>query len=116
QLSIASQISFRQGQSVAIIGPSGAGKSTLLEALAGLDFSVRPRLFIDDLCIDRLNARVHLETVRYSPQSPQFLEGSFEQSVLFGVEQSETLNEAIQCLHLDEIIGRGHIAENATNI
>lgn len=116
QLSIASQISFRQGQSVAIIGPSGAGKSTLLEALAGLDFSVRPRLFIDELCIDRLNARVHLETVRYSPQSPQFLEGSFEQSVLFGVEQSKTLNEAIQCLQLDEIIGRGHIAENATNI
>ena len=96
QLSIASPLSFRQGQSVAIIGPSGAGKSTLLEVLAGLHVSVRNRLFIDNLCIDRMSARVHLETLRFNPQSPQFLEGSFEKSVLFGAEQSKSLNEAIE--------------------
>lgn len=76
---------FTQGQSVAITGPSGAGKSTFLEALVGLNVSARNSLSLDGTCVSRLNAQAHLQLLRYCPQSPQFLEGSFDRSVLFGI-------------------------------
>ncbi|MFJ2480150.1 ATP-binding cassette domain-containing protein [Pseudomonas sp. NPDC087598] len=116
RLSIVDRIDFKQRQSVAITGPSGAGKSTLLEALAGLNTSVRNQLTIDDLPVARLSARVHLQELRYCPQSPQFLEGSFDKSVLFGAAPSPDLSQAIQRLKLEEITGKRHISENAGNI
>lgn len=116
RLSIENAITFTQGQSVAITGPSGAGKSTLLEALAGLNVSVRSRLSLDDMPISRLNAQTHLKCLRYCPQSPQFLEGSFGRSVLFGVAPSAELNQAIQRLNLEDIVSHRHLTENACNI
>ncbi|MBX9409560.1 ATP-binding cassette domain-containing protein [Pseudomonas baetica] len=116
RLSLANPIDFKQGQSVAITGHSGAGKSTLLEALAGLNTSVRSQLNIDDIPVDRLNAQSHLQILRYCPQSPQFLEGSFDRSVLFGVNPALHLRRAIQCLQLEEIVSQRDISENAANI
>lgn len=116
RLSIANLIDFKQRQSVAITGPSGAGKSTLLEALAGLNASVRSQLNIDDIPVDRLNAQSHLQVLRYCPQSPQFLEGTFDRSVLFGVNPSLHLRSAIQRLQLEEIVSERDINENAANI
>lgn len=116
RLSIKNTIKFTQGQSVAITGPSGAGKSTLLETLAGLNASVRSQLSIDDMPLSRLSAQSHLQLLRYCPQSPQFLEGSFARSVLFGVAHLPVLNPAIQRLNLEEIVAHRNLAENASNI
>lgn len=116
RLSIKNTIKFTQGQSVAITGPSGAGKSTLLETLAGLNASVRSQLSIDDMPLSRLSAQSHLQLLRYCPQSPQFLEGSFVRSVLFGVAHLPVLNPAIQRLNLEEIVAHRNLAENASNI
>ncbi|UWF51685.1 ABC transporter ATP-binding protein/permease [Pseudomonas sp. N3-W] len=116
RLSIEKAIMFTQGQSVAITGPSGAGKSTLLEALAGLNACVRSQLSIDDMPISGLNAQTHLKLLRYCPQSPQFLEGSFDRSVLFGVDASPQLGEAIKRLNLEDIVAHRNLTENASNI
>ena len=109
-------ITFTQGQSVAITGPSGAGKSTLLQALVGLNVSARSSLSLDDAPVSRLNAQTHLQLLRYCPQSPQFLEGSFERSVLFGIAPSPALNQAIRRLDLEDIVSQRHLTENASNI
>ncbi|PPA04838.1 ABC transporter [Pseudomonas sp. MWU12-2312b] len=116
RLRIENAITFTQGQSVAITGPSGAGKSTLLEALAGLHVQLRSHLNIDCLPVSRLSAQTHLNVLRYCPQSPQFLEGTFKNSVLFGVAESPCLNQAIQRLNLEEVVGHRHLTENASNI
>ncbi|VVO18608.1 ATP-binding cassette domain-containing protein [Pseudomonas fluorescens] len=116
RLSITNAITFKQGQSVAITGPSGAGKTTLLETLAGLNASVRSQLSIDGLPVSRLSALTHLSCLRYCPQSPQFLEGTFDRSVLFGIDPSPHLQQAIQRLNLEDIVSRRNLSENAANI
>lgn len=116
RLSIEQGLAFTQGQSVAIIGPSGAGKSTLLEALAGLDQSTRNHLSIDETPVSLLNSQTHLSALRYCPQQPRFLEGTFEKSVLFGSKASPFLNEAIRRLQLEELVSQRNISENASNI
>ncbi|MHC8353995.1 ATP-binding cassette domain-containing protein [Pseudomonas sp. LB3P81] len=116
RLSIEQRLAFTQGQSVAIIGPSGAGKSTLLEALAGLDQSTRNHLSIDETPVSLLNSQTHLSALRYCPQQPRFLEGTFEKSVLFGSKASPFLNEAIRRLQLEELVSQRDISEHASNI
>ncbi|MET1068290.1 MAG: ATP-binding cassette domain-containing protein [Pseudomonas prosekii] len=116
RLSIETSITLIEGQSVAITGPSGAGKSTLLEVLAGLNAALRSHLSIDGVPVSKLSAETHLSVVRYCPQLPQFLEGTFEQSVLFGIEPSSHLNKAIQRLNLENIVSQRNITEKATNI
>jgi len=116
RLSIKTAIVFSQSRSVAITGPSGAGKSTLLETLAGLNPSLTNSLIIDDVPICGLSAQAHLKYLRYCPQSPQFLEGAFDQSVLFGIDPSPDLNQAIQQLSLEEIVFNRRLSENASNI
>ncbi|KAB0495144.1 ATP-binding cassette domain-containing protein [Pseudomonas vancouverensis] len=116
RLSIASTITLTQGQSVAITGPSGAGKSTLMEVLAGIYAPTRKQLSIDGTPVIELSGQSHLDTLRYCPQSPQFLAGFFDHSVLFGAPPSPHLTQAIRRLNLEEIARHRSINENASNI
>ncbi|MCX2898185.1 ABC transporter ATP-binding protein [Pseudomonas mandelii] len=116
RLSIRQSLTFRQAQSVAITGPSGAGKSTLLEAIAGLDSSIRNQLTLDGVPISNLTAQTHLNALRYCPQQPRFLEGTFEESVLFGAQVIPDLLQAISRLRLEKIVSHRSISENASNI
>jgi len=116
RLSIKRSLAFVQGQSVAVTGPSGAGKTTFLEVLAGLDASRRDLLSIDLVPVSLLTGQAHLDALRYCPQQPRFLEGSFEQSVLFGGSASPMLSRAIRQLELDEIVATRQVSENASNI
>ncbi|WHS57907.1 ATP-binding cassette domain-containing protein [Pseudomonas sp. G2-4] len=116
RLSIKRSLAFTQGQSVAVTGPSGAGKTTFLEVLAGLDASTRDQLSIDSVPVSLLTGQAHLYALRYCPQQPRFLEGSFEQSVLFGGCATPVLSRAIRQLELDEIVTTRQVSENASNI
>ncbi|MGN8343280.1 ATP-binding cassette domain-containing protein [Pseudomonas sp. SMV71] len=116
RLSVKRSLEFTQGQSVAVTGPSGAGKSTFMEVLAGLDVSTRDQLSIDSIPVSLLTAQAHLNALRYCPQQPRFLEGPFEQSVLFGGNASPILSRAIRQLELDKIVAIRQLSENASNI
>jgi ATP-binding cassette subfamily B protein/ATP-binding cassette subfamily B protein RtxE len=116
RLSIENAITFSQGQSVAITGPSGAGKTTLLETLAGLNASARSQLSLDGVPVCSLNGHSHLQDLRYCPQLPQFLEGAFDHSVLFGAHPSPHLTQAVQRLNLEAIVSQRNLNANASNI
>ncbi|KJH85658.1 ABC transporter [Pseudomonas fluorescens] len=116
RLSIKRSMAFVQGESVAVTGPSGAGKTTFLEVLAGLEASKRDLLSIDSVPVSLLTGQAHLDALRYCPQQPRFLEGAFEQSVLFGGSASPILSRAIRQLELDEIVTTRQVSENASNI
>jgi len=107
---------FDANESVAIIGASGAGKTTLLETLAGVVQARRGDLFVEDAALRPTHLRNYLMRVRYCPQHPQFLEGFFAHSVLFGRESAPTLREAISKMGLVDIVDNRAIAEGAKNI
>ena len=44
-----------RGQSVAVVGPSGAGKTTLLHNLGALDEPTQGAVYLDDVCLSRLD-------------------------------------------------------------
>lgn len=116
RMNVSTTLTFTQGQTVAITGPSGAGKSTLLEVLAGLNLSLRNNLYINGVAVSDLNAKAHLDCIRYCPQSPQFLEGTFEHSVLFGADTSSLLYPAIRQLQVETLVDDRSLAEEATNV
>jgi len=43
------------GESVAVVGVSGSGKTTLLSLLAGLDLPTSGQIFLDGICLNRLD-------------------------------------------------------------
>lgn len=107
---------FQREQSVAIIGPSGAGKTTLLESLAGVVKTRRHHLGFNDRRLQPHDIEGYLRRVRYCPQGAAFLEGAFEQSVLFGRETSSVLAHVVDDLELRELVENRHISEGAKNI
>jgi len=55
--------SIEEGEFVVIVGPSGAGKSTLLNLLGGMDSPTSGEITVNNMRIDKLNAR-HLTDYR----------------------------------------------------
>lgn len=107
---------FVPSQTVAIIGASGAGKTTLLETLAGTVRSRRGDLFTDGSPLQPAQLASYLDKVRYCPQTPLFLEGSFSHAVLFGRPNVATLDADIESLGLQHIAYNREISEGAQNI
>lgn len=50
-------LSFEQGEFVAIVGPSGSGKTTLLNIMGGLDMPTEGEVVIEEVNITRLSER-----------------------------------------------------------
>lgn len=50
-------LSFAEGEFVAIVGPSGSGKTTLLNIIGGLDSASQGEIFIDNMNIGKLRSK-----------------------------------------------------------
>jgi ATP-binding cassette subfamily B protein len=114
------KLHFTPEQSVAIIGPSGAGKSTLLDTMAGTLKTVRHGIFINGREVGGCDIQTYLDRVRYCPQDPVFLEGTFKHSVkhsvLFDQPMSEHLPRILEDLGVAQLAAHRLIAEGAINI
>lgn len=110
------KLHFTPDQSVAIIGPSGAGKSTLLDTMAGTLKTLRHALSINGRTLRGCDIQTYLDRVRYCPQDPVFLEGTFKHSVLFDQPMSDHLPRILDDLGVAHLAAYRSIAEGAVNI
>ena len=110
------KLHFTPDQSVAIIGPRGAGKSTLLDTMAGTLKTLRHGISVDGRVVRGCDIQTYLDRVRYCPQDPVFLEGTFKHSVLFDQPMSEDLPQILEDLGVAQLAAHRSIAEGAINI
>lgn len=117
-------LTFREGESVAILGPNGSGKSTLLHLLAGsLRIEAKPgaacRLFGEELWdIETLRHRIGLvmpeEVARFDRDEPAFhvvlssLRGSYGvvPGMRFARKDRERASRAVDALGVQALVER----------
>ncbi len=111
-------ITFKQGDSYAIIGPSGSGKTTLLHIIAGLVNPTKGAIFLDNHNLALMNNRereVFLNrTVGLLFQMPYLikeltvLENVMLKGLVAGKSESSCKNEAIELLQIMELDEKMH--------
>ena len=83
------------GELLVITGNNGSGKTTLIKNLAGLFEFSRGTFLIDDIEISQLSPNWYRSHVVYSPQEPQFVDGSIKDNILGGKEMDQNELENI---------------------
>lgn len=80
-------LSFRKGQSIALIGKSGAGKTTLVDILLGLLSPRSGDILVDGVSIYN-EIRAWQNLIGYIPQSIFLMDDTIEKNIAFGVPDS----------------------------
>ena len=89
------------GELLVINGNNGSGKTTLIKNLAGLLEFSRGTFLIDDIEINQLSPNWYRNHVVYSPQEPQFVDGSVKDNVMGGKEINQ--NELVNILNQTDL-------------
>lgn len=100
-------MSFKKGESIALIGKSGAGKTTLVDVILGLLTPESGDIQVDGVSIYD-NIRSWQNLVGYIPQSIFLTDDTIERNIAFGVPDSlidkERLQQAISSAQLTELV------------
>jgi ABC-type multidrug transport system fused ATPase/permease subunit len=100
-------LSFKKGQSIALIGKSGAGKTTLVDVILGLFTPESGDIQVDGVSIYG-NIRSWQNLIGYIPQSIFLMDDTVERNIAFGVPDrlidGERLNQAIAAAQLTELV------------
>ena len=103
QISI-NQLSFKQGERVALLGPIGSGKSTLLKILAGLYRPTEGRIRLGNADLWEIDPHMVAEHVAYLPQSVHLFKGTLRSNLdLSGVAGDSHLLQVSEMLGIDSI-------------
>ncbi len=80
------EVSFelRQGQHIALVGPSGAGKSTIAHLLMRFLEPTAGRILLDDMPLDRIDARAWRQCIAWMPQRPYLFNMSIADNIRLG--------------------------------
>ncbi len=93
---------------VALVGETGAGKSTLMDILLGLRQPQQGTMQIDQLIVNRQNAKSWTARIGYVAQSIYFLDASIAENVALGHSpeniDKKRLEEACRQAHIHEFI------------
>lgn len=78
-------VSFRlsKGETLAVVGPSGAGKSSLAHALLRFYRPTRGGFYLDGVALARFTAASLAPRVAFIPQSPQMLDDSLRNNLVY---------------------------------
>lgn len=96
-----------KGDILGLIGPSGSGKSTLMDIMMGLKFPDNGKITIDDVQLNQLNVSAWHQIISHVPQSIFLLDGTAEENIAFGIENSSIdkyrVRTLMEQLQLDEL-------------
>lgn len=100
-------LSFKKGQSIALIGQSGAGKTTLVDILLGLLSPKSGDILVDGVSIYR-KIRAWQNLIGYIPQSIFLMDDTIEKNIAFGVPNSlidkNKVSNAVSAAQLSELV------------
>ncbi|MBE9170133.1 ATP-binding cassette domain-containing protein [Pleurocapsales cyanobacterium LEGE 06147] len=100
-------LSFKKGQSIALIGKSGAGKTTLVDVILGLLQPESGNIYVDGISVYS-NIRSWQNLIGYIPQSIFLIDDTIERNIAFGVSDRlidrARIDLAIKAAQLEELI------------
>ena len=70
------------GDITVITGFNGSGKTTLIKILANIIEPSRGKILIDDIDIGQLSSNWYRSQIAYSPQEPQFIDGTLGENIV----------------------------------
>ena len=70
------------GDITVITGLNGSGKTTLIKILANIIEPSRGKILIDDIDIGQLSSNWYRSQIAYSPQEPQFIDGTLGENIV----------------------------------
>lgn len=82
-----------KGSRIGFIGMTGSGKSTLLDIIMGLLEPTSGTVAIDDVALDRNNARQWQKRLAHVPQSIYLSDATIQENIAFGIPRDQ-INQA----------------------
>jgi ABC-type multidrug transport system fused ATPase/permease subunit len=100
-------LTFKKGESIALVGKSGAGKTTLVDIVLGLLEPTKGDIQVDKVSVYK-NIRAWQNLIGYIPQSIFLIDDTIEKNIAFGVPEhlidAVKLDQAVQSSQLAELI------------
>jgi len=81
-------LEIKQGQQVALVGASGSGKSTLASLLLLFMNPDQGNIYINGMCLAKINRENWLAQVAFVPQAPHLFAGSVADNIRLGREHA----------------------------
>ncbi|MFC1511506.1 ABC transporter ATP-binding protein [Candidatus Margulisiibacteriota bacterium] len=82
-------LSFKKGQTTAIVGPSGAGKSTIADLIVRLFLPNSGHILVDDLDLKECNISSWLSKIGFVTQDTFIFHASLADNIAFGLQTSK---------------------------
>lgn len=105
-------IAIEPGERVALLGRPGSGKTTLLRCLAGIVAPSSGMVLLDGVSVRQHHPLSRARWVSYKPQEPMMFEGSLDENIRAGVDETgtDTLQTALNISGLAEAIQAGELS------
>ncbi|OAB40667.1 bacteriocin ABC transporter ATP-binding protein [Paenibacillus macquariensis subsp. defensor] len=118
-------LSFKQGEKIALVGESGSGKTTLIKLIMQLYTNEQGEILINGNNIKDISMNALREKIAYIPQDTFFFSGTIRENLCLGVDDQtelEDIVEACKVAQAHDFINQFPLRyntileENATNI
>jgi len=118
-------LSFKQGEKIALVGESGSGKTTLIKLIMQLYKNEQGEILINGNNIKDISINALREKIAYIPQDTFFFSGTIRENLCLGVDDQSELEDIVEACK----VAQAHdfinqfplryntmLEENATNI